>query len=149
MKLTVDNYTVILKFVSPGRNLNAISESSFLWITCNLFVSQAPILVAVLCEFSCTSARQSYRASAMKRTDRWDTVTECQGCAKQFVSMYAFDHHRSSPFLRGTACYAMPDEKRITVTAAPRSNISTAALERRLTKRTRGRGRSRHIKHIL
>jgi hypothetical protein len=107
------------------------------------------ILVAVICELSFASARQSYHTSAMKRADRRAIGTECQGCGKMFGTMYAYDQHRSSCYLRGTACYAMPDENRISITAAPRTNISTAASERRPAKRTRGRGRWRHISHIF
>ena len=44
-------------------------------------------------------------------------------------------------YLRGTACYALPNETRVVVTAAPRPNMSTAVLERRPAKRTRGGGR--------
>ncbi len=38
---------------------------------------------------------------------------------------------------------------RLNVSAAPRPNMSTAALERRPAKRTRGGGQSKHILHIL
>ncbi len=38
-------------------------------------------------------------------------------------------------------CYALQDEIRVIVTAVQRPNMSTAALERRLAKRTLGRGR--------
>ena len=43
-------------------------------------------------------------------------------------------------FLRGTACYAQPDQNRLIVTAVARPNMSTAVLERRPATRTRGRG---------
>ena len=96
------------------------------------------ILPAVVCELSIEM--QSSRASAMKRTDRRAIGTECLGCQRMFGSIYSYDQHRRSPFLRGTACYALADENRLIVTAAPRPNMSTAALERRQAKRTRGRG---------
>ena len=99
----------------------------------------------MVCELSI--AMQSSRASAMKRTDRRAIGTECLGCQRMFGSIYSYDlhmdsydQHRRSPFVRGTACYAFADENRLIVTAAPRPNMSTAALERRQAKRTRGRG---------
>jgi hypothetical protein len=75
---------------------------------------------------------QSSHASAMKRTDRLAIGTECLGCGKMFGSMYSYDQHLRSAYLRGTACYALPDESRLIVTAAPRPspNMSTAGLER-------------------
>ena len=103
------------------------------------------ILAAVIFELSITM--HASRVSAMKQTDRLAIGTECKCCSKMFASMYAYEEHRGcarrrSPFVRGTACYAMmPDEMRITVTAAPRANMSTAVLERRPAKRTRGRER--------
>ena len=81
----------------------------------------------------------------MKRTDRRALGTECQGCEKLFSSKFAYDQHRRSPFLHGTACYALPDENRVNVTAVPRPNMSTAALDRRSAQRARG---SIHILHI-
>ena len=104
--------------------------------SCKLFVFC--ILAAVVCELSIEM--QSSRASAMKRTDRRAIGTECLGYQRMFGSIYSYDQHRRSPFLRGTACYALADENRLIVTAAPRPNMSTAALERRKAKRTRGRG---------
>ncbi len=80
----------------------------------------------------------SSRASTLRITEGLAIGTECQGCGKMFASLFAYDQHRRSRVLRGTACYALPDEKRINVTAAPRPNMSTAALERRPAKRTRG-----------
>ena len=85
-------------------------------------------------------AMQSSRASAMKRTDRRAIGTECQGCRKMFGSIYSYDQHRRSAYLRGTVCYALPNENRLIVTAEPRPYVSTEALERRQAKRTRGRG---------
>ena len=92
----------------------------------------------MVCELS--FEMQSSRASAMKRTDRRAIGTECQGCGKLFGTLFAYDQHLCSKLLRGTACCALPDENRMIVTAAPRPNMSTAALERRQAKRTRGRG---------
>ena len=82
----------------------------------------------------------SSRTSAMKRTDWWAIGTEYQGCGRLFDTLFAYDQHRRSKMLRGTACCALPDENRINVTAAPRSNMSTAALQRRPAERTRGGG---------
>jgi hypothetical protein len=52
-----------------------------------------------------------------------------------FVALFAYDQHRRSRVLRGTACCALPEDNRFNVTAAPRPNMSTqastAALERR------------------
>ncbi len=48
-----------------------------------------------------------------------------------FGTLFAYDQHRRSRVLRGTACCALPDENRMNVTAAPRPDMSTAALERR------------------
>ena len=78
-------------------------------------------------------------ASAIKRTDRRAVGIECQGCQRMFPSSYAYDQHRRSGYLRGTACYAYPDEMRTTVTAGPRPNMSTATVERRTGQRMRGR----------
>ncbi len=87
----------------------------------------------------------------MKRTDGRAIGTERQGCGKLsvFGTLFAYDQHRRSKLLRGTACCALPDENRMKVTAAPRPNMSTAALERRPAQRTRGVGRTVHILHIL
>jgi hypothetical protein len=41
-------------------------------------------------------------------------------------------------YLRGTGCFALPEETRVNVSAAARPNMSTAAVERRPAKRTRG-----------
>jgi hypothetical protein len=77
------------------------------------------------------------RNSALRRTEGRAIGTEAKVVEK---CMLAYDQHRRSSYLRGTACYALPDEKRINVTAAPRPNMSTAALERRPAKLTRGGG---------
>ncbi len=97
-------------------------------------------------------AIRSSRTYAMKRTDGRAIGTECQGCGKLFGTLFAYDQHRCSKLLRGTACCALPDENRMIVTAAPRPNMSehsTAALERRPAQRTRGGGQTLHILHIL
>jgi hypothetical protein len=105
------------------------------------------VLARVVCELNI--AMCSSRTSAMKRTDRRAIGTECQGCGKLFGTLFAYDQHRRSKLLRGTACCALPDENRMIVTAAPRPNMSTAALERRPAQRTRGGGQPVHILHIL
>ena len=86
-------------------------------------------------------------ASAIKRTDRRAVGIECQGCQRMFPSSYAYDQHRRSGYLRGSACYAYPDEMRTTVTAGPRPNMSTATVERSTGQRMRGRGQD--IMHIM
>ena len=70
--------------------------------------------------------------SAMKRTD------ECDVCGKMFQMVKAYNQHRGSFYLRRTACFALPDQTRVNVIAGARPNMSTAAVERRLAKRTRG-----------
>ena len=98
------------------------------------------VLARVVCELNI--AMLSSRTSAMKRTDGRAIGTECQGCGKLFGTLFAYDQHwhRRSKVLRGTACCALLDENRFNVTAAPRPNMSTAALERRPAKRTQGGG---------
>ena len=68
----------------------------------------------------------------MKRTD------ECDVCGKMFHTVKAYSQHRRSFYLRGTACFALPDQTRANVIAGARPNMSTAAVERRPVKRTRG-----------
>ena len=81
----------------------------------------------------------SSRSVVMKRTDRRAIGTECL-------------HRRRLPrsrFLHGTACSALPDENRVNVTAVPRPNMSTAALDRRPAQRVRGSIHILHTQHIL
>ncbi len=75
--------------------------------------------------------------------------TECQGCGRMFGTLSAYVQHRRSRVVRGTACCALPDENRFNVSAAPRPNMFTAALERRPAKRTRGGGQSKQFLHFL
>lgn len=75
--------------------------------------------------------------------------TACQGCGRLFGTLFAYDQHRRSKMLRGTACCAFPDENRMNVTSVPRQNMSTAALEHRPAQRTQGGGENSHILHIL
>ncbi len=96
------------------------------------------ILAGVVCELN--SVKHLSRTSAMKKTDRRAIGTECQGCGRMFGTLFAYDQHRRSRVLLGTACCALPDENRFNVTAAQRPNMSTAALERRPAKSTRGGG---------
>ena len=105
------------------------------------------VLARVVCELNI--AMRSSRTSAMKRTDERAIGTECQGCGRLFGTLFAYDQHRRSRVLRGTACCALPDENRFNVTAAQRPSMSTAALERRPAKHTRGGGQLKHILHIL
>ena len=90
----------------------------------------------------------SSRSVAMKQTDRRALGTECQGCGKLFSTQFAYDQHRRSPFLHATPCYALPNENRVNVTAVPRPNMSTAALDRRPAKRVRCNWHILHILHI-
>ena len=53
-----------------------------------------------------------------------------------------------TPHLRRTACCALPGENRVNVTSVSRANMSTALVERRAAKRTRGRAPKWHILHI-
>ena len=101
------------------------------------------ILPAVGCELS--NEMHSSLSSAMKQTARQAIGTECQShcCGKMFGTVFAFDQHRCSAYLRGTACSALPNETRVHVTAAPRPSMSTAVVERRTAKRTRGGGRKK------
>ena len=111
--------------------------SLFCFLRCILF----------FCDLSI--AMKSSRASATKRMDRRVIGTECHGCHHMFATKYAYDQHRRSRHLRGTACYAFPDEKRVNVTAVSRANMSTALVERRAAKRTRGAAPNLHILHIM
>ena len=104
-------------------------------------------LHSVFCDLSI--AMKSSRASATKRMDRRVIGTECHGCHHMFATKYAYDQHRRSRHLRGTACYAFQDEKRVNVTAVSRANMSTALVERRAAKRTRGAAPNLHILHIM
>ena len=99
------------------------------------------ILPAVGCELS--NEMHSSRSSAIKKTARLAIGIECQshGCGKMFGTMFSYDQHQRSAYLRGTACYALLNETMVHVTAVPRPSMSTAVLERRPAKRTRGGGR--------
>ena len=98
------------------------------------------VLALVVCELNIVM--RSSRTSAMKKTDRQAIGTACQVCGRLFGTLFAYDQHRRSRVLRGTACpsRALPDENRFNVTAAQRPNMSTAALERRPAKHTGGGG---------
>ncbi len=96
------------------------------------------VLARVVCKLNI--AMRSSRTSAMMRTVGRAIGTECQGCGRLFGTLFAYDQHRRSRVLRGTACCALQVQNRFNVTAAQRPNMSTAALERRPAKRTRGGG---------
>ena len=49
-----------------------------------------------------------------------------------YFPLSQYDQHRHKPFLRGTECYAIPESNNAELTAAPRPNKSTAAVERRV-----------------
>ena len=76
----------------------------------------------------------------MTRTDRRAIGTECDVCGKMFQvqTVKAYNQHQSSFYLHGTACFALPDQTRVNVILGARPNMSTAAVERRTVKRTRG-----------
>ena len=76
--------------------------------------------------------------SAMTRTDRRAIGTECDVCGKMFHTVKAYNQHRRSFYLRGTACFALPGQTRVNVVAGARPNMSAAAVERRPAKQTRG-----------
>ena len=128
--------------------LNAVSELEYFVFMCWSKNFIFCILPAVGCELS--NEMHSSRSSAMKQTARRAIGTECQshGCGKMFGTMFSYDQHRHSAYLRGTACSALPNETRVHVTAAPRPSMSTAVVERRTAKRTLGGGRKSHILHI-
>jgi hypothetical protein len=64
-------------------------------------------------------------APVIKLIDGRAVDIECQ----MFSSLFGYDQHRPSSNVRETACCAFPDENRTTMTAAPRPNMSTTALE--------------------
>ena len=68
----------------------------------------------------------------MKRTD------ECNVCGKMIHTVKAYNQYQCSFYSRGTGCFASPEQTRVNVIAAARPNMSTAAVERRPAKRTRG-----------
>ena len=70
------------------------------------------------------------------QTRYWDRFR--QNAGRLFSTSFAYDQHRHSPALHNTACRSLHDENRINVTAVPRANMSTAAVERRPAKRMRG-----------
>ncbi len=73
-----------------------------------------------------------------KGTHRLAVGIECDGRERMFPTSFSYDQHRRSPFMRGTASCAFPDENRTTVTATQRLNMSTAAVERRKGQRMQG-----------
>ncbi len=62
----------------------------------------------------------------------------CIGCAKHFKTSFIFDQHRRSNYLRGTACYALPEKTRSNLHAVKRHNMSTATLQETAFHRRRG-----------
>ncbi len=74
---------------------------------------------------------RSHCTSAMKSIHGRAIGTECQVCGRLFGTLFAYDQHRRSKMLRGSACCAFPDENRMNVTSVPRQNRFTAALERK------------------
>ena len=76
--------------------------------------------------------------SAIMGTDRRAIGTQCDNCGILFLTVNAYNQHRRSFYLRGTACFALPEQTRVNVIAAARPNMSTAAVQRLPAKRTRG-----------
>ena len=67
------------------------------------------------------------RASRLpKRVDRRSAGIECNGCERVFATQFAYDQHRRSGYLRGTACYAVPDTNRTNLYIHRRPDMSTA-----------------------
>ncbi len=58
----------------------------------------------------------------------------CTACNRRFATRFAYDQHRTSPFLIGTQCYAL-QRQNSELTANRRANLSTAVL--RSTSRSR------------
>jgi Zinc-finger double-stranded RNA-binding len=55
----------------------------------------------------------------------------CDACGKQFATSNAFDKHRTSGWLRGTACDVMDDgSTRSRLVATDRPTMSTAMLQK-------------------
>ncbi len=100
------------------------------WLGANLSYFSLWLLKFAIWVF--TIYAMSSSKSAMKRTD------ECDVCGKMFNTVKAYNQHRRSFYLRGTGCYALPEQTRMNFIAAARPNMSTAAVERRPAKRTRG-----------
>ena len=90
------------------------------------------IMAAQICDLSIHNYAMSSSKSAMKRTD------ECDVCGKMSHTVKAYNQHQRSFYLRWTGCFALSEQTRVNVVAAARPNMSTAAVERRPAKRTRG-----------
>ena len=55
----------------------------------------------------------------------------CDACGKQFATSHAFDKHRTSGYLRGTACHVLDDgSTRTQLVATSRPTMSTATLHK-------------------
>ncbi len=80
--------------------------------------------------------------SVPKRVEKRCAGIECNGCNRVFATLFGYDQHRRSVELRGTACWALPDTNRTNLYAVSRPNMSTASLERRPVRRTRGGAKS-------
>ncbi len=85
----------------------------------------------------------------MKRSDRRAIDAECEDCGKLFLHncLHMISTGTDSTYAR-TAFYALFDENRVTVSAVARPNMSTAAVEQRPAKQTRGKARIRRTNHI-
>ncbi len=88
-------------------------------------------------------------AYTMKSTDGQAVGLECEGCHRIFPTLYQYDQHRRSPFLRGTNCYAIPASNKTELTAAPRPNKTIAAVEPRMGHRMRGKRQNIFCRHCI
>ncbi len=77
-----------------------------------------------------------------KRVEKRCAGIECNGCNRVFATLFGYDQNRRSVELRGTACWALPDTTRTNLYAVSRPNMSTASLECRPVRRTRGGAKS-------
>jgi hypothetical protein len=57
--------------------------------------------------------------------------TVCDACGKNFASSYAFDKHRTCPYLIGTPCFVLDDgSTRTNLVSTERVTMSTAMLQK-------------------
>jgi len=70
---------------------------------------------------------QSMQAHDILANDRRIVAHVCEACNHRFASRFAYDQHRRSYRLIGTACYT-GDNQHLELLSSQRSNISTAVL---------------------
>ena len=71
---------------------------------------------------------QSMQANDILANDRRIAGLFCDACNRRFGSRFAYDQHRRSSRLIGTACYTGNDDQHHELISSRRSNISTALL---------------------